>query len=77
MAGISPGAAIAAGGSAEAVRALAPPGRQLDALLTAYSAGFSHVFYLLVGMCGMAFLTSFAMGWVDLRKKAETEKPDV
>ncbi|SPO01671.1 related to MFS multidrug transporter [Cephalotrichum gorgonifer] len=45
---IRPEDAIAAGGSAEAVRALAPPGPQRDALLQAYSTAFSHVFYLLV-----------------------------
>ncbi|KAI5462858.1 MFS multidrug transporter-like protein, partial [Mariannaea sp. PMI_226] len=66
---ISPAQAIAAGGSARAVRSLAPPGSiELQRIFEAYSKSFSHVFYLLVGLSVVAFLAAFGMGWVDLRK---------
>ena len=67
--GITPDEAIAAGGSAQAVRKLASPGPQLDALLEAYSKSFSNVFYLLIGTSALAVLCSFAMGWADIRQK--------
>jgi hypothetical protein len=66
--GVDSDAAIAAGGSADAVRAIAPPGSpQLKGLLEAYSIGVSHVSYLLLAMGVAAAVSSFGMGWVDLR----------
>lgn len=73
---ISPSEAVEAGGSAEAVRALAPPGPVRDALLQAYSDSFNNVFYLLIGSCCVAFLAAFGMGWVDLRTKNAPAKQD-
>lgn len=71
--GIDANAAIAAGGSAEAVRTLAPPGSaELAGLLDAYSVGVSHVTYLLLALGVGVILTSFGMGWVDLRKTKKT-----
>lgn len=71
---VNPEAAIAAGGSADAVRALAPPASpELEAILEAYSTSFGHVFYLLAACCVAAFLSAFGMGWVDVRKKAKSE----
>ena len=73
---LTPEAAIAAGGSADAVRALAPPGPVRDGLLNAYSEAFTNVFYLLVATSVAAFVCAFGMGWVDLRTKAKPEKGD-
>ena len=72
--GIGPEAAIAAGGSAEAVRKLASSGPQLDGLLQAYSSSFSYVFYMLAGTSALSFLVSFGMGWVDINKKKQDSK---
>jgi hypothetical protein len=71
---VNPENAIAAGGSAEAVRALVPPD-ELPAVLDAYSVAFSNAVYLMVAAAVCAFVTSFGMGWVDLRK-ASAEKSD-
>lgn len=50
------------------MRAIAPPGsEQLKGLLEAYSIGVSHVSYLLLAMGVAATVSSFGMGWVDLR----------
>lgn len=73
--GVDSDAAIAAGGSAEAVRAIAPPGSpQLAGLLEAYSTGVSHVSYLILAMGVVTTFASFGMGWVDL-SKTRTKKP--
>lgn len=72
--GVSPEAAIAAGGSASAVRMLAPDGPIRDGILKAYSDAFGNVFYMLVGTCAIAFVCSFGMGWKDLRVKAEKKE---
>ncbi|KFA48365.1 hypothetical protein S40293_04495 [Stachybotrys chartarum IBT 40293] len=72
---IDPQTAIGAGGSAAAVRALAPAGSdQLAALLDAYTAGFRNVMYLGVGISIVAFLVAFGMGWVDIRKVEDPKK---
>lgn len=69
MPGVDSDAAVAAGGSAEAVRAIAAPGSpQLEGLLKAYSLGVRHVTYLMIAMGVITVLTSFGMGWVDLSK---------
>ena len=68
---VSPEAALAAGGSAEAVRALLPPGSpELEGLLVAYARGVSAVFYLLTAVAFVCFASAWGMGWVDTRKKA-------
>src|SRR5689334_17192842 len=65
---VSPSAAVAAGGSAEAVRALAAAtGADLDELLLAYSLSVGRVFYLPVGLSLVMLLSGCAIGWVDLR----------
>jgi H+/gluconate symporter-like permease len=66
-------AAIAAGGSAEAVRQLAPPGPVLDSILLAYSRGFASVMYMLAAIGIVGVVASLGMGWVDLRKTAKAE----
>ena len=71
--GVSLDAAVAAGGSFEAVRLLAPSGSTRQSLLAAYSDSFSNVFYLIVGCCFFSFVVSFGMGWVDLRVEPEVK----
>lgn len=80
--GVSPEQAILAGGSADAVRRLAPAGSELlEKVLMAYSEGFGDVFYFYTAVGVVSFFASFGMGWVDLRKntvkKHETEGTDV
>lgn len=71
---VSPGAALAAGGGAEAVRALLPPGSpELDKLLLAYSKSINAVFYLLAAIAVVCFAAAWGMGWVDIRKKKTLE----
>ncbi|KAI4916828.1 hypothetical protein J4E90_003331 [Alternaria incomplexa] len=65
---ISPQAAIDAGSSASAVRALVPLG-ELDGVLRAYSEGLRDVFYFLVSIACLATLASLGMGWKDIRNK--------
>ncbi|KXJ92627.1 efflux pump protein [Microdochium bolleyi] len=65
---ITPAAATAAGGSGEAVRALAAAtGTDVERLLLVYSVSFSKVFYLLAGLSVLMFLTAFGVGRIDLR----------
>ncbi|CAH0044807.1 unnamed protein product [Clonostachys solani] len=80
--GVSPEQAIQAGGSADAVRKLAPAGSELlEKVLLAYSEGFGDVFYFYTAVGVASFFACFGMGWVDLRKntvkKDETEGTDV
>lgn len=71
---VSSEAALGAGGSAEAVRALLPLGSpELEGLLLAYSKSVSAVFYLLVAVAVVCFAATWGMGWVDIRKKAPEE----
>uniref|UniRef100_A0A8H7N8L5 Major facilitator superfamily (MFS) profile domain-containing protein n=1 Tax=Bionectria ochroleuca TaxID=29856 RepID=A0A8H7N8L5_BIOOC len=70
---IDPAAALAAGGSAEAVRALAPDGGELlRSVLNVYSKSVGNVYYLLIGACVVSLAASPGMGWVDVRKKKPT-----
>ncbi|KAH6646197.1 putative MFS multidrug transporter [Truncatella angustata] len=70
-------AALAAGGSAEAVRVLLPPGSpELEGLLLAYSKSVNAVFYLLVAVAVVCFAAAWGMGWVDIRKKASEENEE-
>ncbi|KAK2601185.1 hypothetical protein N8I77_010653 [Diaporthe amygdali] len=71
---VSPEAALAVGGGAEAVRALLPPGSpELSGLLLAFSDSVNAVFYLLAALAGVSFIAAWGMGWVDTRKKAPPE----
>lgn len=72
--GITPEDAIAAGGSASAVRALAPEGPLRDGIFNAYSDAFANVFYVMIGTCLIALACSFGMGWKDLRVKEEKKE---
>lgn len=71
---VSPEAALAAGGGAEAVRSLLPPGSpELDGLLVAFSDSVNAVFYFLAALAAVSFTAAWGMGWVDVRKKAPAE----
>lgn len=70
-------AAIAAGGSAEAVRSLAPAGSaDLHGVLVAFSESFGNVFYLLTATSCISFLAAFGMGWVDVRGTKEVKRSE-
>ncbi|KAF3064532.1 putative HC-toxin efflux carrier TOXA [Daldinia childiae] len=72
---IDPAMALAAGGSAEAVRALAPPDSpELRGVLLAFSKAFDTTAYLLIASASLSFVASWGMGWVDVRKKKQPEK---
>ncbi|KAF2795192.1 efflux pump protein [Melanomma pulvis-pyrius CBS 109.77] len=69
--------ALAAGGGAQAIRALVPEGsNELAGVLRAYSKSVDHVFYLLVGFALVSFTFSWGMGWKDIRKKKDVPKAD-
>ncbi|KAK7703229.1 hypothetical protein SLS64_009206 [Diaporthe eres] len=71
---VSPEAALAVGGGAEAVRALLPPGSpELDGLLLAFSDSVNAVFYLLTALAVVSFTAAWGMGWVNIRKKEPVE----
>lgn len=76
---VDPNAAIAAGGSADAVRQLTTDDSQRDGLLDAYSQSFVSVFYMLTATTMLSLITSFGMGFVDIREKPKTkdDKQDV
>ncbi|KAI1643071.1 putative MFS multidrug transporter [Daldinia loculata] len=72
---IDPAMALAAGGSAEAVRALAPPDSpELRGVLMAFSKAFDTTAYLLIACASLSFVASWGMGWIDVRKKKQPEK---
>jgi hypothetical protein len=67
-------AALAAGVSSSAVRALVPAGSpELAGVLLAFSNSIDKVFYLLMGCCLAGLVAAFGMGWVDTRKKKTPE----
>lgn len=71
---VSPEAALAVGGGAEAVRSLLPPGSpELDGLLLAFSDSVNAVFYFLAALAVVSFTAAWGMGWVDVRKKAPAD----
>lgn len=71
---VSPEAALAVGGGAEAVRALLPPGSpELEGLLLAFSKSVNAVFYLLAALAAVSFTAAWGMGWVNIRKKTSGE----
>ncbi|KAI2467936.1 putative MFS multidrug transporter [Annulohypoxylon bovei var. microspora] len=75
---VDPQAALAAGGSAEAVRALVPPGSpELPGVIQSFATAFDTVCYMLIACAALSFVASFGMGWVDVRKKKEPEKGGV
>ncbi|KAI1736979.1 hypothetical protein F4680DRAFT_429803 [Xylaria scruposa] len=60
---VSPEAALAAGGGADAVRALLPPNSpELHRLLLAYSRSINAVFYLLVAVAVVCFVAGWGTG---------------
>ncbi|KAI1762733.1 putative MFS multidrug transporter [Hypoxylon sp. FL1150] len=72
---VDPASALAAGGSAAAVRALVPPGSpELGNVLLAFANSFDTVCYLIIASSGLSFAFSWGMGWIDLRKKKVPEK---
>ncbi|KAI2641357.1 putative MFS multidrug transporter [Hypomontagnella submonticulosa] len=75
---VDPTSALAAGGSAEAVRALVPLGSpELDGVILSFSDAFDTVCYFLIACASLSFVAAWGMGWVDLRKKKQPEKTDV
>ncbi|KAI1499758.1 putative MFS multidrug transporter [Biscogniauxia marginata] len=74
---VDPAAAMAAGGSAEAVRNLVPPGSpELDGVLRAFARSFDTVCYVMVAAAAVSFIASWGMGWVDVRKKKQPANGD-
>lgn len=74
---IDPQAVLKAGGSAKAVRELAPPGSpEMAALLRVFSNAFDSVCYLMIALAAVSTIASFGMGWVDIRKKKPEVKPE-
>lgn len=69
---VSSEAALAAGGGADAVRALVPRGsEELAGVFRAYTMSLRNVFFLLLAFAAMSFIFSWGMGWKDIRKKKE------
>lgn len=67
---VNPGAAMAAGGAAKAVRSLLPPkSPELPGLLLAFSDAVNAVFYLLAALATLSFVAGWVMGWVNVRKE--------
>ncbi|VUC35374.1 unnamed protein product [Clonostachys rosea] len=74
---VSPEAAVAAGGSAEAVRQLAAQGDDalLGNVLRAFSDSFDNIMYLFIATSVVSFFLCFGMGWIDLQTHGK--KPEV
>ncbi|KAF2177954.1 efflux pump protein [Zopfia rhizophila CBS 207.26] len=67
-------AALAAGASSSAVRALVPAGSpELAGVLLALSNSLNKVFYLLMACCLAGLVATLGMGWVDTRQKKTPE----
>jgi uncharacterized membrane protein YuzA (DUF378 family) len=67
---VSPQAALDAGSGVDAVRRLVVGHEEeLAGVLLAYSESLRNIFYFLVGISGVAVVSSLGMGWVDVRKK--------
>lgn len=72
---VDPTAALDAGASASAVRALVPVGgAELDGVLIAFSNSLNKVFYLLIACSLVGLVSSFGMGWVSIKKKKTQDK---
>ncbi|KAF1362295.1 efflux pump protein [Lizonia empirigonia] len=71
---VSVSAALAAGASSSAVRALVPAGSpELAGVLLAFSNSVDKVFILLMFCCLVGLFASLGMGWVDIRKEKTPE----
>ncbi|PSN61935.1 efflux pump protein [Corynespora cassiicola Philippines] len=69
---VSSEAALAAGGGADAVRALVPRGsEELAGVFRAYTMSLRNVLFLLLAFAAMSFIFSWGMGWKDIRKKKD------
>lgn len=64
--GVNAEAVLAAG--ATAFRKVVSP-EQLPNVLEAYAISFDRVFYLAIGLTATTFVTSWGLGWRDVRKK--------
>lgn len=49
------------------------PADVLGGVLLAYAKSIDRIFYFAAGICGISFVFSWFMGWVDMRKKPQTE----
>ncbi|PMD19411.1 efflux pump [Hyaloscypha hepaticicola] len=47
---------------------------ELNGVLMAYNQALTHTFYLAAGTAAVAFIASWGMGWVNVRKVKETSK---
>lgn len=70
-------AALAAGASASAVRALVSAGSpSLAGVLLAFSNSIDKVFLLLMAVCLVGMVAALGMGWVDTRKEQSPKEKD-
>ncbi|KIW43594.1 uncharacterized protein PV06_04681 [Exophiala oligosperma] len=70
----APGAnvdAVLAAGATEFAKVVTPD--QVAGVVKAFSVSVDHVFYLVCGAAGGAFICSWAMGWRDIRQKSDRE----
>ncbi|KAI0454546.1 major facilitator superfamily domain-containing protein [Xylaria acuta] len=75
---VNPADVLRAGGSAEAIRSLVPPGSpELAALIRVFSIAFDTVCYLMIALAGISVIASFGMGWIDTRQKKPQENSEV
>lgn len=69
---INPADVLRAGGSADAIRSLAPAGSpELAGLLRVFANSFDTICYLMVALSAISAVASFGVGWVDIRPKAK------
>jgi hypothetical protein len=74
---LSPGAALAAGGGAAAVRSLVPPGSpELEGVLLSFSISVNKLFYLVAACAAASFICSWGMGWKDVRSAKGSKDGD-
>ncbi|KAH7313721.1 major facilitator superfamily domain-containing protein [Stachybotrys elegans] len=74
---VDPQAALAAGGGADAVRALLPADSpEAYGVRLAFSNAINEVFYLLAGFAVATLIFSCGMGWKDVRKKTPKDVKD-
>lgn len=72
--GVNAEAVLAAG--ATAFRKVVSP-EQLPNVLEAYAISFDQVFYLAIGLTATTFVTSWGLGWRDVRKKKRQAAEDL
>ncbi|KAI0405258.1 major facilitator superfamily domain-containing protein [Xylaria palmicola] len=74
---VDPTDVLRAGGSADAIRSLVPPGSpELAGLLKAFSRSFDTVCYLMIALTSISAIASFGMGWIDTRPAKTQETPE-